>query len=47
MRHLIDHAMDPDGVDPEDGIRHSVKVAWRALAVAEKVLEHAPFKSGK
>ena len=31
VRHLIDRGT----VDLEDGIRHSVKVAWRALALLE------------
>jgi Domain of unknown function (DUF5664) len=35
LRHLIDHGT----VDAEDGIRHSVKVAWRALALLQEELE--------
>lgn len=35
MRHLVDRGT----VDEEDGILHDVKVAWRALAMAELALE--------
>lgn len=35
MRHLIDHGT----VDHEDGFSHSVKVAWRALALLQEELE--------
>lgn len=35
MRHLTDRGT----VDPEDNIRHSVKVAWRALALLQEELE--------
>lgn len=34
-RHLIEHG----GVDAEDGLRHSGKLAWRALALLEIELE--------
>jgi hypothetical protein len=37
VRHLIDRGT----VDTEDGIRHSVKVAWRALALLQEELEAA------
>lgn len=37
MRHLVDRGT----VDPEDGISHSVKVAWRALALLQEELEKA------
>lgn len=37
MRHLIDRGT----VDPEDGILHDVKVAWRALAMCQLALEKA------
>lgn len=37
MRHLVDRGT----VDPEDGISHSVKVAWRALALLQEELELA------
>lgn len=37
MRHLADRGI----VDPEDGIRHSTKVAWRALALLQEELEQA------
>ena len=35
LRHLIDRGT----VDPEDGLRHSGKVAWRALALLQEELE--------
>lgn len=37
-RHLIDCGEHWDGVDT-DGVLHAGKVAWRALALLEKVLE--------
>jgi hypothetical protein len=37
MRHLIQRGT----IDEEDGIRHCVKVAWRALALCQKELEEA------
>jgi hypothetical protein len=37
LRHLVDRGTS----DPEDGIRHSVKVAWRALAMLQEELESA------
>ena len=44
LRHLIDRGK----VDPEDGIRHSVKTAWRALALLQEELEAegAPLARG-
>jgi len=39
IRHFID-SMGPDKIDT-DGVRHSTKVAWRALARLEKELEAA------
>jgi hypothetical protein len=43
-RHLIEHG----SIDPEDGLRHSGKLAWRALALLETELENAaaPVDSG-
>lgn len=38
---IIRHLVDRGEVDPEDGIRHSVKVAWRALAQLQEELEAA------
>jgi len=35
VRHLIDY----DGIDPEDGLLHAGKLAWRALALLETELE--------
>jgi hypothetical protein len=42
MRHLLD-AGTVDG----DGVRHSTKVAWRALAMLEKELEAAEEAAGR
>jgi hypothetical protein len=41
IRHLADRGL----LDPEDGLPHSAKVAWRALALLQEELEsqgHAP-----
>ena len=35
---IVRHLMDRGTLDPEDGIRHSVKVAWRALALLQEEL---------
>ena len=35
MRHLVDRGT----VDPEDNLRHSGKIAWRALALLQEELE--------
>lgn len=37
LRHLVDRGT----IDPEDGHRHSAKVAWRALALLQEELEAA------
>ena len=44
LRHLVDRGT----VDPEDGILHDVKVAWRALAMLQEALEArgAPMARG-
>jgi hypothetical protein len=44
LRHLVDRGT----VDPEDGILHDVKVAWRALALLQETLEArgAPLARG-
>jgi hypothetical protein len=45
MRHLVDRG----DIDPEDGLRHSGKVAWRALAMLQEELEEqegAPLARG-
>jgi hypothetical protein len=39
MRHLIDA-----GTIDTDGVRHSAKVAWRALANLQKEIENARVK---
>jgi hypothetical protein len=43
-RHLVDRG----SIDPEDGILHDVKVAWRALALLQEELEKrgAPLSRG-
>ena len=38
---IMRHLMDRGTLDPEDGLRHSVKVAWRALALLQEELEAA------
>jgi hypothetical protein len=44
MRHLIDRGV----IDPEDGLSHTTKVAWRALALLQEELEGrgAPLARG-
>ena len=37
VRHLLEHG----SVDPDDGVSHTVKVAWRALALLQQELEDA------
>lgn len=41
---MIRHAMEAGAIDT-DGVRHSTKVAWRALANLQKELEDARSKS--
>ncbi|MDP3939782.1 MAG: DUF5664 domain-containing protein [Deltaproteobacteria bacterium] len=36
---IVRHLMERGVVDPEDGILHDVKVAWRALAMAQLAIE--------
>lgn len=46
---IVRHLVDRGTIDPEDGIRHSVKVAWRALALLQEELERedgAPLARG-
>lgn len=46
---IVRHLMDRGTVDPEDGHRHSTKVAWRALALLQEELEReagAPLARG-
>lgn len=38
-RHLIDGGPEQDAVDPDDGELHATKLAWRALANLQVVLE--------
>jgi len=45
MRHLVERGT----IDPEDGLRHSGKLAWRALALLQEELESeedAPLPRG-
>lgn len=43
LRHLIDRGT----IDPEDGLLHSAKVAWRALALLQEELEAAGAPAGR
>lgn len=43
---LVRHLMDAGTFDT-DGVRHSAKVAWRALALLEKELEAAMAQAGE
>lgn len=36
---IIRHLADAGAIDPEDGLRHTAKVAWRALALLQEELE--------
>lgn len=36
---IVRHLLERGTVDPEDGILHDVKVAWRALAMLQLALE--------
>lgn len=38
MRHLLDAGDNWDALD-DDGVYHVVKVAWRGMAMAQKILE--------
>jgi hypothetical protein len=38
---IVRHLVDRGTIDPEDGQRHSAKVAWRALALLQEELEAA------
>jgi len=42
MRHLLE-----SGTVDTDGVRHSTKCAWRALALLEKEIEHETEKSNQ
>ena len=43
-RHLLDEAMDPGGVDT-DGVYHTTKIAWRALALSERAADARDAKT--
>lgn len=36
---LLRHQLEYDKIDPEDGMYHAVKVAWRAMAQLQILLE--------
>jgi hypothetical protein len=38
---IVRHIVDRGTIDPEDNLRHSAKVAWRALALLQEELEAA------
>ncbi len=38
---IVRHLVDRGTLDPDDGLRHSAKVAWRALALLQEELEAA------
>jgi hypothetical protein len=38
---IVRHLLDRGTVDPEDGLSHSTKLAWRALALLQEELEAA------
>lgn len=44
---IIRHLVDRGTVDPDDGFLHSVKVAWRALALLQEELEAAGAAPGR
>jgi hypothetical protein len=35
------HLLERGTIDPEDGLRHTAKLAWRALALLQKEMEMA------
>lgn len=45
---IVRHLLEYDDTDPEDGILHATKVAWRALALLQEELEArgAPVSRG-
>lgn len=38
---IVRHLADRGAIDPDDGMRHTAKVAWRALALLQEELEAA------
>lgn len=44
---IVRHLMERGSIDPEDGIRHSVKTAWRALALLQEELEATGLKMAR
>lgn len=38
---IVRHIVDRGTIDPDDGQRHSAKIAWRALALLQEELEAA------
>lgn len=46
---IVRHLVDRGTLDPDDGLRHSAKMAWRALALLQEELEReegAPLPRG-
>lgn len=43
LRHLMQRGL----IDPEDGLRHSAHLAWRALALLQKEIEAAQAEAAK
>lgn len=44
---IVRHLIDRGSIDPEDGLRHTAKVAWRALALLQEELEAAGSPMGR
>lgn len=43
---LVRHIVERGTVDPDDGLRHSAKAAWRALALLQSELDAEEAASG-
>jgi hypothetical protein len=39
---LVRHIVERGTIDPDDGLRHSAKAAWRALALLQMELDEEP-----
>lgn len=44
---IVRHLVDRGTIDPEDGLLHDVKVAWRALAMLQEELERRGAQPGR
>lgn len=44
---ILRHLADRGTIDPEDGLRHSAKLAWRALALLQQELEADGAQPGR